>query len=455
MFLFVVISVFANFILKNQFENYTKNRLQQTIHETVELISGRIFNGINKWDTTGISNIGMDVLGKGLLLRIIDNRGNVIWDARIHNNGMCMDILQRMAFNMESYDKNFQGGYQEETYPIIKNGIEAGSVSLGYYGPYFFSDNDIQFLGTLNNFLVWAAAGSFLICLIFGALLARHLTRPISRVIQATGRIAEGDYDSRIALESNTKEIVELTGSVNSLAGVLENQELLRKRLTADVAHELRTPLATLQSHMEAMIDGIWKPEKPKLVSCHEEILRLTKLVGELETLSRYEAENMTLQIERFNISELVKRILGNFESKFREKSITPSFSGEEVWIEADKDKLSQVFINLISNAAKFTPEGGNIEVNIIKNDEAVAIEIRDTGIGISQQDLPHVFERFYRTDKSRNRATGGFGIGLTIAKSIIKAHGGDITAASEEGKGSTFTVFLTFQTKLHKNHTN
>jgi signal transduction histidine kinase len=328
-------------------------------------------------------------------------------------------------------------------------------VSVGYYGPYFFSDIDIQFLGTLNNFLIWAAAVSFLICLIFGAYTARHLTRPISRVIDAAGRIAEGDYDGRIAEKSTTKEIAKLTGSINSLAESLENQELLRKRLTADVAHELRTPLATLQSHMEAMIDGVWKPDKPRLVSCHEEILRLKKLVGELETLSRYEAENMALQIEKFDISELLKRILGSFESEFGGKDITSSLVGEEVWIEADKDKLSQVFINLISNAVKFTPEGGRIEVNVKKDEETAAIEVSDTGAGISKQDLPHIFERFYRTDRSRSRATGGFGIGLTIAKSIVKAHGGDITASSEEGKGSTFTVILPVKTDLHKNHTS
>jgi signal transduction histidine kinase len=194
---------------------------------------------------------------------------------------------------------------------------------------------------------------------------------------------------------------------------------------------------------MEAMIDGIWKPEKGRLESCHEEILRLNKLVGELETLSRYEAENLALQTERLDISDLVQRVLKNFESRFSEKHIASVFNGRETWIEADRDKLSQVFINLISNAIKFTPEGGSITVKVSCVDKDASIEISDTGIGIPKEDQAHVFERFYRTDKSRSRATGGAGIGLTIAKSIVKAHGGEISVSSEEGKGSTFTVIL------------
>lgn len=442
-FLFVVISIFTNFILKRQFEDYTVSKLDRTIQDTVSLITGRFDDWMNTWNLTGIENAGMDALGDGLILRIKDRSGNVVWDARIHNNGMCTRILEQMAGNMQSYDKNFKGGYEEKTYPIVLSGQTAGSVDIGYYGPYFYSDTDIQFLDTLNSFLVYAAAASLMVCIAFGTYMAGRLTKPITGVIQTAGKMARGDLGSRITVRSSTREIGELTDSINRLAQALGRQELLRKRLTADVAHELRTPLATLQSHIEAMIDGVWKPGRNRLISCREEILRLTKLVGELETLSRYEGENLTLHIERLDISRLLGNILTNFEGSLKRKGINLVFDAGEHWADADKDKISQVFINLISNAQKFTPEGGKIEIRVSETEGVVAVSVGDTGSGIPKEDMPHIFERFYRADRSRSRDTGGFGIGLAIAKSIVEAHGGTITAESEEGKGSVFTVSL------------
>jgi signal transduction histidine kinase len=194
---------------------------------------------------------------------------------------------------------------------------------------------------------------------------------------------------------------------------------------------------------MEAMIDGIWEPERDRLVSCHEEILRLSKLVGELETLSRYEGENLKLHKERFELSELIKRILLNFENDFKTKGVFLEFGGDEVWVDADRDKISQVMVNLISNALKYTPEGCRVRVATGETQSEAIVTVIDTGIGIPESDLPYIFERFYRTDKSRSRATGGSGIGLTIAKSIIDAHNGSISVDSKVNQGSTFAVSL------------
>jgi two-component system, OmpR family, sensor histidine kinase BaeS len=302
---------------------------------------------------------------------------------------------------------------------------------------------DIQFLKGLNEFLLLSAGISLLVCLLLGAFMAKRLTQPIARVIETAGRIAKGDLGSRITEPSTTREISELTESVNSMAKVLSDQELLRKRLTADIAHELRTPLATLQSHMEAMIDGVWEPEPKRLVSCNEEILRLIKLVGELQTLSHYECETLELHKARFDLSELVKRIMLNFENEFQTRSISVEFDGSEVWVDADKDKISQVLVNLMSNALKYTQEKGNIRIETGETADKVYFSVSDTGIGIPENDVPYIFERFYRSDKSRSRSTGGSGIGLSIAKSIIEAHGGNITVQSQINQGSTFTVFL------------
>lgn len=443
LFWVICISIFANFFLEDQFTAYVIKKQEQEISASVVSVSNQYNVSNEAWSVSGVENVGMSMLGEGLIVRVKDVSDTVIWDAREHNNGMCISILENLAQNMQTYDPNFKGGYEEQTYPVTVDGTQVGSIDVGYYGPYAYSDLDMQFLQSLNHLLWIAAAVSFLVCLTLGAYMARRLTRPISRVIHTTGMIAEGDFNDRIKERSSTKEILELTNSVNSLAQTLNEQENLRKRLTADVAHELRTPLATLQSHMEALIDGVWEPDQNRLESCHEEILRLSKLVGELEMLSRVEGDNLILHKSRMELSALIRRIILNFENDFKMKDVTLQYEEKVLWILADADKISQVIINLLSNALKYTPEGGKVEISTEKLTDSVIIRIQDSGTGISSIDLPHIFDRFYRTDESRNRATGGSGIGLTIAKSIVEAHEGKITAESEPDKGSTFTIVL------------
>jgi signal transduction histidine kinase len=354
-----------------------------------------------------------------------------------------MAILEHMASNMQSYNSNFQGGYEEKTYPILADGLQAGSVDVGYYGPYFYSDSDLQFLDSLNSLLIGAAAFSLLACLLVGAAMARRIARPIAQVVHTAGSIAGGDLSVRLYEESSTREIVELHDSISTLAASLRHQEDLRKRLTADVAHELRTPLATLQSHVEAMMDGIWEPDKERLRSFHEEIVRLSKMVGDLEKLAFYEGRDLALHYERFDISALAERLLVNFEGAFNNKNVAIRFMGQEQFLVADKDKISQILVNLLSNALKYTPSGGEVAVGVEGEPGEVRVSVKDTGIGIPEEDISFVFERFYRTDKSRNRMTGGRGIGLAIAKSITAAHGGMITVQSRRNAGSTFVLKL------------
>ena len=441
--LFALISLFANFLLANQFKEYIINKQNHAIENVVDSVAQEYNNMSNAWDTAGIETVGMNALEAGLIIRVRDSKNIVIWDAQKHNGGMCTSILEHMAFNMQSYNSNFEGGYEEKNYLIQTGGVLTGSVDVGYYGPYFYSDVDLQFLSSLNNLLFWGAVASLLACLVIGAYMARRMARPIARVVHTAGSIAGGDLSGRVHEKSGTKEIAELTGSINSLAESLQKQETLRKRLTADVAHELRTPLATLQSHVEAMIDGVWEPDKERLQSFHEEIIRLSNMVGDLEKLSLFEGENLTPRYELFDISGLIARLLLHFENEFRNKSIALHFTQEEHYIEADKDKISQVLINLVSNALKYTQAEGSVTVEVAEKEEMVEITVRDTGMGISAEDLPYIFERFYRTDKSRNRLTGGSGIGLTIAKSIALAHHGSISVQSKINEGSAFLLIL------------
>lgn len=437
------ISFITNFLLEKQFKDYIIQQQEQRNKATVNLISQQYNAAESSWKSADIEDIGVAALENGLIVKVKDASGRMIWDATVHNNGICSSMLAHMAQNMYSRYPNFKGGYVETSYSVTYDFKQVGSVSIGYYGPYYFNDSDLAFINTLNKMLVSVGIFSLVFALILGEIMARRLTLPISRVIASARQIAKGYFDDRISDNSSTKEIGQLTSTINDLAETLEKQEVLRKRLSADVAHELRTPLATLQSHLEAMIDGIWKPDAERLESCHEEILRINRMVGDLEKLAKYEGENLILNKTDFNVSEVISRIIKNFETDFAGKKIDISFCVGDEKVNADKDKISQVMINLISNAIKYTPQGGSVKIQVKGSDTGTAIVVGDTGMGIPPEDLPHIFERFYRADKSRNRMTGGSGIGLAIVKAIIEAHKGSVTVQSELDRGTEFTVIL------------
>jgi two-component system sensor histidine kinase BaeS len=440
---FSLIGVFANIILEKQFEQYVINNLNEKNNEIVATLESRYTAWGGNWDLSGIENIGMSALGDGLILRVNAKDGTALWDAMTHNSGMCAELLQKMAENMKSQNAAFQGGYTENKYPITINGAVVGTAVIGYYGPYFYTDNDLSFLNTLNRLLLVAAAIAAILSFVLGTFMAKRLSGPISRVIKTAEQISEGKFDDRVTETNDTREIKELTTTINKLAATLGTQELLRKRLTANVAHELRTPIANLQSHLEAMIDGIWKADAERLNSCHDEAVRLSKIVGDLETLARYDGEHVTLNIQRFDCSELIRRTAASFENEIQNKNISLIFHATEQYLEADRDKIAQVLVNILSNGLKYTNEGGKIEIAVTEIVEEIHLSIKDNGTGIAQEDLPFIFERFYRADKSRSRATGGSGIGLAIAKSLVEAHGGTISVDSKLNLGSEFVISL------------
>jgi two-component system sensor histidine kinase BaeS len=441
--LFALVSIFANVILEKQFNNYVINQQEQKNNAIISTITTRYIDWGGKWDPAGMESIGVNALENGQMLRFTDSSGAVLWDAMIHNSGMCASIINNMSKTMQTRYMGFQGGYTEKLYPILIDGKSVGSVAVGFYGPYYYSANDILFLDSLNRLLKLAGLLALLISFVLGAIMAKQLSKPIKEVIDSACKITKGDYKGKIAETSSTTEIRDLTATFNALSEALEKQEALRKRLTADVAHELRTPLATLQSHMEAMLDGVWELDANRLKSCHEETVRLTKIVGELEALTRYESENMILIKTNFDLSETLQRIIASFESAFKTKKIFLSLDASTQFIEADEDKVSQILVNILSNALKFTPEEGRIDVLLTGSDKFVEIKVRDSGIGIAEDDIPYIYERFFRGEKSRNQKTGGSGIGLAIVKTLVDAHHGTIEVKSQIGQGSEFIVTL------------
>ena len=441
--LIVVFSFVANTLLEQQFTAYIVNKLARQTQDTVTLVNASYQDWDRQWDEDGMHSIGSNALLDGLILRFEDLKGKVLWDAKTHDDGMCSAILEQMAVNMQAYTPGFEGGYQEVLKPITDREITVGYLAIGYYGPYFFSEQDLAFLGSLNNYIIWLALLSSLASLFLGQWLGRRISKPITEVIETTEEIAAGNFSSRASCEVNTREIVDLTDAVNKMGRSLEEQETIRQRLTTDVAHELRTPIATLQSHLEAMIDGVWPADQQRLTSCHEETVRLTRLVGDLELLMQFENQMQKMVFKPVDLDILIRHLLQNFENEFRLKSIRLIYDGQKEMVDCDSDKLSQVLVNLLSNALKYTNEGGLVKVRLTGSSDQVSLSIEDTGVGISDFDLPHIFNRFYRADQSRDRQTGGSGIGLTIARAIVRAHHGVLLVKSKLGVGSTFTVNL------------
>jgi signal transduction histidine kinase len=438
----VLVSVLANFSLERQFRNYIMDTHNRKSEELVKSF-GNQFNSDGKVNNAEVERLGMNALENGLIIKLVDNEGKTIWDARVHNNGLCESMLSHFSSNMMNMHSNWQGGFVSNDHEIISGNKKLGTISIGYYGPYYYNDNDVAFIKTLNNIFLWVGAVSLILALVLGLFMAGALSRPILKVIRATESISRGHFKERIVEKSGITEINNLIGTINKLADDLEEQEALRKRLTADVAHELRTPLTTLQSHMEAIIDGVWDPTIDRIKSCHEETMRINRMVGDLEKLAQYDIGNQVLYKEEFNIKEVISNVITNFQCEFMNKGIDLEFMAEDELIFADKDKITQVAVNLISNALKYTQNSGAVQVKINKEANYIKFIVKDSGIGISKNDLPYIFERFYRADKSRNRITGGAGIGLTITKSIIEAHNGSISVNSVLNEGSEFIVKL------------
>jgi signal transduction histidine kinase len=274
---------------------------------------------------------------------------------------------------------------------------------------------------------------------------SRRIVEPLQELSLVSRRLAQGYYRERTAIQSDD-EMADLASSINQLADALEKTEQRRLTLLADVAHELRTPLTTIEGYMEGLIDGVIAPEPETFTLIQHEATRLKWLIQELALLSRAEAGQLRVECKLLDLKAPILNVVAQFRPQFTAQEVTLNLDlpPEPVMINADSDRIEQILINLLGNALHYTPPGGHVRLRVMPSDYFVQIEIRDTGIGIPAEHLPHIFERFYRVDKSRARTSGGTGIGLTIARHLVYAHGGEIWAESEgAGRGATFFVTL------------
>lgn len=442
LFCVAIVSISSNIMLERQFKNYVIKQQEQKANDIVSLINQRS-NKTGNWDIDYIEELALNALENGMIISVLDADDNLIWDAAIHNDGLCQDMLLSMSQNMKSRFSETEGGYEEKIFNMTDKSKKIGSIIVGYYGPFYYTDSDLNFINTINKMLIWAGATSLLLALFIGAIMSKQISKPIARVIDKAHMISEGSYGERIYEKSNTKEIGMLIETINHLGETLKKQEALGKQLTSDISHELRTPLTTIQGNLEAVLDGVWELDKNRIEVLHEEILRINRLVANLGKLTKFESENLKLNRTEFDISKLIQDTIKIFENEFIKENKKIELIGNSEILYADMDKISQVIVNIISNSLKFTNHGAEVLITVVSDRKSLMISFKDSGIGISEEDLPNIFERFYRAEKSRNRLMGGAGIGLSIVKSIVIAHNGTVSVNSIINKGSEFIITL------------
>lgn len=301
-----------------------------------------------------------------------------------------------------------------------------------------------DFTGRVNQLLVVAAIGAVVISLAVGALLAQTIVRPLRELQQATHAVAAGNLDLQVPVRSQD-ELGELAHSFNQMNAALARSRNLRRQMTADIAHDLRTPLSVISGHAEGLSDGVFPPTKETFEIIVDEAHRLSRLVEDLRTLSLAEADELSMHRQPIAPADLVHHAVVAHTPQAQHKQITLAVDVEPglPTVHVDPDRMNQVLTNLLHNALRYTPEGGQITLAARRNREGVEIAVQDSGAGIPAADLPHVFDRFYRGDKSRQRHEGGSGLGLAIAKSIVENHGGTIRAENGSGQGARFVVMV------------
>ncbi|MDR2087868.1 MAG: HAMP domain-containing histidine kinase [Clostridiales Family XIII bacterium] len=433
---------YAHYALDSNFQRYLLHRQDTRIAE-VKRSAEESYAASGAWESRSIEPIGISALEQGLILVLRDASGGVVWDAAEHNSGMCADMLEDMAANMRREYPDVDGGYTTQNIALYAESGRTGELEIGYYGPFYLTSDESLFIGAVDGALLFGTVLSLLLSLAAGILLAWRIASPIAKVAAVSREIAKGDYNARGDEGDSTTEIRSLIRAVNELAYVLSEQRRLRKRLTQDIEHELKTPMYALQCNVEAMIDGVYDPSPERLRGCLDEITRINGMIGGLNALAKSEDNSLEIERGEFDMGEMLASVCAGFEGAFADKGVALTCGNARFRVSTDGGKLARILVNLLSNSLKYTPEGGRVAVNARDGADRFEVTVADNGCGISAKDMPLIFERFYRTDESRARGTGGAGIGLAIVRALATALGGTVSVESEPGVRTVFTVSI------------
>lgn len=439
----ITIRFFVNTNFKNSFEKYVDDSNKVEINHLIEFDLKGIYSN-DEWDMNLIENLGVDSIRKGITIEIYNKNDQKLWSVFEDEKVLSDTTLSEISKNIKSIEKKKDNYFKEFNVDINNDDGElVGYAYIGHYEFTYYMENDIQFFNAANKIIDIIGIISIGSIIIISIIISKSIANPISKVSKMAKLIGEGNYKKEVSYKSNIREIDDLISSINKLSNELKEQENLRKQLTEDIAHELRTPLTSIRGHLDTIIAGIWQPTNERLISINEEVIRITNLVDELRKLAKFDKEKNNLNKEIVALKKYIKSIAYNYEGKALEKNIIIKYKLEDIKALIDKEKFAQVIINILANAIKYNNGNNEIYISSFKKDDNIVISIKDYGVGIAKSEQKNIFERFYRVDKSRGANEKGMGVGLTIAKSIVNAHGGEIKVYSEINKGSEFIITL------------
>lgn len=426
----VIATTFSSMAISKAFSTYFQSNTALKLEEMANVIAD--YYQKNGWE--GVENLLMPGVGRGRMqggigmmrqfasrIIVIDREGRVMADTLKHEIGQYYEAESGV-----------------ESIPITVNGEKVGTL----FASTTKGKLEENFIASIKTANIIAGMLATILALAIGIYLSKRMTKPLVVLSEATKKIANRELSHRVSVYTKD-EIGEVGVAFNTMAESIEHNELLRKNLIADVAHELRTPLSILRGNLELLQEEVIKPTPEVFASLHEESIIISKLVDDLQSLSHADAGELKFDFNIEDLTQIVKKVVLELSPEAAKKNIELHVQGAKaIVVQMDQYRISQVLYNLISNAIRYADQG---VINIVLMDlpEHVQVEIRDSGPGIEEEHLPFLFDRFYRVDKSRNRIGGGSGLGLTIAKSFVEAHGGRIWVESKVGKGSNFIFNL------------
>ena len=427
-FTVAAISFSTNFLITRQFNRYIRQSQKEFADSLAQNISSQYDPSIKGWNLDYIHGFGMYALDDGYVIKLYDAENMSLWDAENHDMALCHTIMSNIEEELKH--AHSKSSIVTEVYELKgHDGSVTGFLKISYYSPYLSNKSDFDFLFSLNRILFGVGFFALVISIIAGFLYAGKLIKPLKETVGFTKKIARGNYNISFKSQSSTSEIHELQTAVSTMAKSLDEQEKREKKLTRDVAHELRTPLANISSYLEAMAEGVLEASPERLNECVEEISRLKTLISDLEELHKIEDQPCLEDKSGVDLFELSQKVAESFEASLKKAGLTCSVTGEKTRVSAEEKRLHQILVNLISNAVKYTKSGDNIIVEIGNN----YFKVINHGEAIPQKDLPHLFERFYRADDSRSRKTGGSGLGLAIVKALADSQNARVSVSSDE----------------------
>lgn len=418
-------------VWNQHFQSYTRENVQRVADGTAAAIADGYEQSNGDWYGGALSAAkSASSLYDSVYLQVRTIDGTIVYDDRANDVLGSVDVKE--------------DGSNVASAPIVVDGEKVGTVLVRVPGSEtLLTKFDEDFRDKSYNAMIFAAVIALIIAMVMGAIFARTIAAPVKKITNAAKALKEGDYSARTGM-TGSDEIARLGNMFDLMADSVESNRKLERRLVTDVAHELRTPLMAIQSTVEAMIDGVFKPDAERLETLNSEVQRLSRLVDALLKLSRLESRTKPIEQKKVDLTEMLSSVVQTHQAYIHDAGLNLEFEYDpHVYVFGDADLLRQATANLISNAVRYTPEGGTITIMARKGDLMGQIVVKDTGIGLTPEEAKLVFQRFWRADSGRARATGGLGIGLSVVKEIVEQHNGWVRVEGRPNEGACFTIYI------------